>query len=493
MKKNLLILSLLVLGSCSQTDLRPTDTTKGLAKTKVSSLASEPYLKDIFDKVGFKQTKNGRKNSLGANVNTDSIVMALQADGFSYSYTFKVEGDGKNGSFTNLVFKRVVGGVKAFYLRYEPDKPYQFDLKTFTGKVTSFDLDMKEISSQNFVKGSLVPNKAGRTQGCQPTVSVTSECTNDDGKSTATGADLPCLYGTKTTVITLDYSNCLLTDSAGPGGGGNLPSGYTQWSNGTFVKFEYFNNGGPGGGQIGGGGSGSCGGDGVSTLSSGSDPNSCNDVIGIYPPTDEELLRFLTDALIANLTSETLLDVQQNDRLKEVFKEVYKKCPNKFFINALNQNGFKFEFKIDNSLTTPGGFYPDKNSIKFRSTNDINYNTLQEELFHAYQHLTSNIQPLLTAPYLGRSNIEFESKVYADVVCVLNNTMGCAYLGGDSDEYSSWILEITNDWNEYPSWDKMKLKYFKFLEDFVKFNPSYDYPIDYNLIPQASFKAFDGC
>jgi hypothetical protein len=344
-----MLLLVLITISCQSDNVSPADVIKKLPKTKVSSLASEPYLKDIFDKVGFEQTKNGRKSSLGTNVNTDSVLMALQADGFSYSYTFKVEGNGKNGSFTNLVFKRVVGGVKAFYLRYEPDKPYQFDLKTFTGKVTSFDLDMKEISSQDFVNGSLVPNKAGRTQGCQPTVSVTSECTSDDGKSTATGADLPCLYGTQTTVITLDYSNCLLTDSAGPGGGGNLPSGYTQWSNGTFVKFEYFNNGGPGGGQIGGGGSGSCGGEGASTLSSGSDPNSCSDVIVVYPPIGQDFqepyppTQDMIDRFQESVNKELfnrLIGVRDPKRIEEIIQEYgegvnYKDALNKKY-NDIN-------------------------------------------------------------------------------------------------------------------------------------------------------------
>jgi hypothetical protein len=299
MKKHLLILSLLVLGSCSQTDLRPTDATKGLPKTKVSSLASEPYLKDIFDKVGFKQTKNGRKSNLGINVDTDSILMALQADGFSYSYTFKVEENGKNGSFTNLVFKRVVGGVKGFYLKYEPDSSVPFSIDKFTGKMTSYDLDMNVITSQRFVNGALgsPAGKGGRTQGCQPTYTFAYECPGS-GVSSATGADLPCLYGARTMVITLDYSGCIPTNEEG--GGGGLPTQYTVWSDGTFVVSQYFNNGGPGGGPSGGGGSGNCGGDGVSAPTNGSDPNSCSDVIGVYPPSILTIKEVVDIALASN-------------------------------------------------------------------------------------------------------------------------------------------------------------------------------------------------
>lgn len=274
--------------------MTPTDSR--LEKTKITSLAKEPYLKEILDKVGFKDNKNGRTSSSGMSIETDKILMALQADSVSYSYAFKVNGDNKGDSFTNLVFKRVVGGVKGFYLKYEPTAPASFNLAKFTGKVTSYDLDMKEIANQNFVNGAFAStNKNGRTQ-CQPTVSITSECSDGGGKSTATGLDLPCLYGTKTTYINLDYSGCLITNEVGPGGG-SLPTQYTRWSsNGTFVPSQYFNYNSPGGGPSG-GGLGSCGGDGVSTPSSGSDPNSCSDVIAVYPPTDQELLDLLLNSL----------------------------------------------------------------------------------------------------------------------------------------------------------------------------------------------------
>jgi hypothetical protein len=114
-------------------------------------------------------------------------------------------------------------------------------------------------------------------------------------------------------------------------------------------------------------------------------------------------------------------------------------------------------------------------------------------LFHAYQHLNSSTLTQMTSPYIGWSNIEFESKVYHDVICYLKNSTPCALWGNDSEEYFNWIIEITNNMTMYPTWEKMQAKYYKLLEDFVIYNPNYNYPIDYNLKPSAIFKATSGC
>ena len=199
-----------------------------------------------------------------------------------------------------------------------------------------------------------------------------------------------------------------------------------------------------------------------------------------------------SDNLLNSITNETSLDQTQQDNLRAAFNEVYSKCSNKNFINSLKNNGFAFRFKIDPNLSTPGGYDPATNTIKFRSTADVNFDTLQEELFHAYQNLTANISGTLNPPYTGRSNVEFESKVYRDIVCVLGGG-ACSYWGGDTDEYASWLIEITSGWTTYPTWDKMQSKYFRFLVEFVNYNPSYNFPIDYSLAPTAIFKAYNGC
>lgn len=291
LKKLTLLFLLLTSWSCKHdVEVKPKET---LQKIKVSSLEREPYLKEVLDRAGFVSSKNGRVNGDMA-INTDAIIMTLQKDDRSYCYTFAIENRTTATTFTNLIFKRVVGGVKAFYLKYESENLYPFNLSHFTGKITSYDLGFNEITVQYFSKGNLSSPKSGRVQGCQPSVEVKRECLTQDGKSTTTGKDLPCLYGT-THVIYLDYSGCLITDGIGVAGG-NLPSQYTQWSNGTFVPTQWFNDGGPGGGP-GGGGSGSCGGNGVTTPSSGTDPNACSDNIGVYVPSPEELYTLLLDDL----------------------------------------------------------------------------------------------------------------------------------------------------------------------------------------------------
>ncbi len=310
---------LLTLSCKNDAEVNPKE---NLQKVKVSTLEKEPYLKEALDKAGFVSSKNGRVHG-DMTINTDSIIMALQKDDRSYSYTFAVGNKTTATTFTNLVFKRVVGGVKGFYLKYESENLYPFDMKTFTGKVTSYDLSMKEIAVQHFVKGAMLSNKAGRTQ-CRPQASVSTECLTEDGQSTATGKNLPCLYGTAT-VITLDYSGCFITDGAGVAGG--LPSQYTRWSNGTFVPTQWFNNGGPGGGP-GGGGSGSCGGDGVTTPSNGADPNGCSDNIGVQPPNLDELNRIIknqTQNPCLNSTVSNLLDGGFENQISRGLQRIFNR------------------------------------------------------------------------------------------------------------------------------------------------------------------------
>lgn len=290
-KQTLLFIFLITLG-CQREKVNPNDSTKGLAKTKITSLTNEPYLKDILDKIGFQEAKNGRTSSSGTRLNTDSILMALQADSVSYAYTFMVEGDYRNGSFTNLVFKRVVGGVKGFYLKYEPDTSSPFNISRFSGKVTSYNLGWKEIASQYFVNGKVAKTSSsgGRSQNCVVTVTISKYCQYEN-EFLKIDNDIPCLYGNSTTSISVSYSpECYITDSGGATGGSNLPLQYTRWSDGTFIPSLYFNFNSPGGGPAGSSGGSPCtSGGGGAALENGADPNSCNDVIGVYPPPTAEL------------------------------------------------------------------------------------------------------------------------------------------------------------------------------------------------------------
>lgn len=367
--KQVLLLILLTAISCQRDNVNPTDSGKGLAKTKISSLTNEPYLKDILDKVGFKEAKNGRTSGSGTSLNTDSILMALQADSVSYSYTFKIEGDQKNGSFTNLIFKRVVGGVKAFYLKYETNSPAPLSLSKFTGKVTSYDLEWKETANQHFADGIIVSSssKVGRSQGTGcVSASVSVECQGQDKESQMTGLPLPCLYGS-VVVITLDYSGCFIESDVIRGGGSNLPTQYTRWSDGTFVPSEYFNFNSRGGGPNGSGNGAFCGGDGISTpsSSSGTDPNPCSDIIAVHPPTDEELLELLLNNLYKITEDESL---KSNQKAYCIYQKLgvnsqFKKLVQKFAdVNSPVNLDFRIE-EIEDSKTN--GVTRAKNQVTF--------------------------------------------------------------------------------------------------------------------------------
>lgn len=220
----------------------------------------------------------------------DSVIAVLQRDRQSYAYTFFVDGQTTLRSFTNLVFKRVNGGFNGFLLTYESDVSIPSDFSTFSGKVTSRDLDGKVITAQYFKDGQITnkSNTGGRTQTCYQDVTFNRFC-NFKGKSTATGLE-PCM-GTVEIVISITYSEgCYITESNGQAGGG---ASY-RWSNGTFVPFEYWSDGGSGGGPSNsGGGSNNC--NGGSGISSGSDPNSCSDRIVANPPNDDQIMSLIIE------------------------------------------------------------------------------------------------------------------------------------------------------------------------------------------------------
>jgi hypothetical protein len=472
-----LFLGLLLLLSCQQQDIQIKK--EKLAKVAYSSLDKEEKLANALKGISISVNKGGRIMNVLENINSDSILKVLQSDSASYTFTMRLKNDNNRLSFKNLVFRRTLNGFVGFLLEYESPVE-QSDLSKYTGVVKKYDLEGKLLQELSLKNGTINSSKGGRTASCT-LAGFSKSCAEQifDGWDHTTGAPIfKC--GRFTVFITFDCYDYAPSEP---------PTAY-----GTFVA-DYRPSGGVGGIGGVGGGVGS-----VSNIQGNYDRNTefstfdPGDPMGVWPPpTSDEIFKILTDELIGNLTSVNLLDVLQNDHLRQAFNEVYKKCPNKFFIDALNENGFKFKFKIDASMTTPGGFDPATNSIKFRSTNDVNFDTLQEELFHAYQHLNSSTLTQLTSPYIGRSNIEFESKVYHDVICYVTGSFPCALWGSDSDEYSTWIREITDDWTKFPTWDKMQGKYYKFLEEFVIYNPNYNFPIDYNLKPTAVFKATNGC
>jgi hypothetical protein len=307
LKNTLLLFFCILLFNCEQELLPPQTSIQKLDKVKMSSLGKEPYLGEILDKLKFIGNSTARTNGSGNTIDTDSILMVLQADSLSYSYTFRVVNKTTDSSFTNLVFKKVNGGFNAFYLTYQFEENLSPDFENFTGKVTSYNLDNSEILTQYFKNGNPI-NKStsgGKVQ-CTQTISVEKHCLGPDNLNLTVNGD--CYYGWET-VISISYSGSCYSDSNGSSnsGGGGLPSQYTSytWSNGTFVPFSFWSDGGmPGGpGQPSQTTNPCTAADGGAGLETGTDPNSCSDIIGIIPPTDEEI-RLMKLALLKNLLQE---------------------------------------------------------------------------------------------------------------------------------------------------------------------------------------------
>jgi len=185
--------------------------------------------------------------------------------------------------------------------------------------------------------------------------------------------------------------------------------------------------------------------------------------------------------------------MSKESKLKTVFNQLYGLEEHKKFITKLRSR-VKIKYRINPRQTTPGGYDPRNKSISFRSEDDINYYVLVEELFHAYQDYQVGLgKYVYSLDKKGMTNFEFEAKLYADLVnlkhldYVTSVDPRLQMLGGSSQGYLDWISEITDNHFNYPNWDKMKGKYFQFLDKFEKGSPAYNAPIDFDLPPKTIF------
>jgi hypothetical protein len=95
-----------------------------------------------------------------------------------------------------------------------------------------------------------------------------------------------------------------------------------------------------------------------------------------------------------------------------------------------------------------------------------------------------------TSQYLntGKSNIEFEAKLYKDLVTYAELKAGTLTgIPATSPlflEYETWIKQRTSNLTKYPSQIPLD-KYFYFLEAFKQAYSEYNYPTNPNLYPDA--------
>jgi hypothetical protein len=87
------------------------------------------------------------------------------------------------------------------------------------------------------------------------------------------------------------------------------------------------------------------------------------------------------------ITASNTLNDTEKKKLNELFKRFLDASPcNRKMYNKFIDKGFKFNFKINPNQELPGAFYHISMNIVIKNIDEIKYEVLWEELFHAYQH-----------------------------------------------------------------------------------------------------------
>lgn len=217
-----------------------------LPKIAFTSLSKETILNEAIGKIGLSE-KNSSTGRLMSGISTfkpDSILKVLQDDSSNYTYTLVLE-ESKNGSFKNIIFKRVDKGFFAFVLEYIPNSSV-LDYSLFSGSVKKFDLEGNFLGEVFLDKENLLAN--GRTQACFADVTV--ECIEKiyDGYDHSTyGQQLwKCVQWA--TVMTIDCMGDSQGGTTQVPYGSYIPDEYVGWgitggdpisgSTGGFISFE---------------------------------------------------------------------------------------------------------------------------------------------------------------------------------------------------------------------------------------------------------------
>ncbi len=179
---------------------------------------------------------------------------------------------------------------------------------------------------------------------------------------------------------------------------------------------------------------------------------------------------------------EELSDSQLN-QLEGVVEDYLSDCLNVQMFEYVVGEEKKVCFKIGSTNGEPGSYNHLTSTISFANSNAINASVFGEEFFHTYQDVYYG--GLSQYSNVGRSNIEFEAKLFHDLVY---GEFQCCMVFSNSDvftEYFIWLTEVTNDFSSLPNWDDISDNYFYYLDEFKKDKPDYDYPTDYTLQPGA--------
>lgn len=156
------------------------------------------------------------------------------------------------------------------------------------------------------------------------------------------------------------------------------------------------------------------------------------------------------DKLSDILNPNSLLTISQKKIINSILENVVADCINNSIYENLKLHQ-KITFEINPSTTIPAFYNPATNTLTFSGNSNINYENMQEELFHAYQNYqygggTSQYTGQQTA---GSANIEFEAKLYRDINCLLRS--GTCPFAINSQNYKDWLYNITDFGSKYPT------------------------------------------
>lgn len=168
-------------------------------------------------------------------------------------------------------------------------------------------------------------------------------------------------------------------------------------------------------------------------------------------------------------------------------------CMTGVIYDFLVTDGASINFDINPAYEGAAAYDPITETISFGSENDITAQKLEEEMFHVYQDFyypTGIDKYIEDPPYYGRSNIEFEAKFGIQLVKNVSTSSGYSDYG--STNMSTLINQLSDyyEYNgEFPSGltDLQLGDYYSAIRDFRQAMPQYNYPISYNLKPDALF------
>ncbi|MEL6558519.1 MAG: hypothetical protein AAFQ94_10060 [Bacteroidota bacterium] len=205
-------------------------------------------------------------------------------------------------------------------------------------------------------------------------------------------------------------------------------------------------------------------------------------------------------AVISSLEVEEIKLVElteaQKFQLASTFEKVYSIEENKLIIDYLSDVNANIGFAMYPEMKSPGAYDRKKKLIYFRESNSINYHVLVEEFFHAYQDQVIGIgNHRYDQAFV---NIEFEAKLYADIIQMkyteyLVGELGLPIqiLGSSSESYINWLKSATNNFSKAPDWPFMQRRYYHFLEEFSAEKTAYGKDIDYKDQPLSLFSVFN--